>query len=174
MLCAIAAWVGPIVLINTGSNFYYLLAGLFFSLLFVCLFIVLLGIENLLQRLLIKTNLVFISGFIIGASPFLYLLARGDIQLDTFFQPYAGNALLNTSMIFLLIILLLAYNLLKNRNLWKALHETSLFFLLPVAFIFFGVHFIDTSEAEVIFGNVGLVYFLLINLIVRHGHVVRN
>jgi hypothetical protein len=166
-ICMMAAWLGPILLINARNNFYYLLGGLFFSILFLCLYLVILGIEKLLQRLLKKPKIVYIFGIIIGASPLLYLLLSGYIYLDTFLHPHIGIALLNLSVIFLLIILFFVYNLFKFRDMWRALHETSLFYLLPVAIIFIGFYFIDTSESEVIFGNIGLVYFSLINLMVR-------
>jgi hypothetical protein len=167
VICMMAAWLGPILLINARNNFYYLLGGLFFSLLFLCLYLVILGIENLLQRLLKNPKLVFIFGNVLGASPLFYLLLSGYIYLDTFFQPYVGIALLNLSIIFLLIILVLVYNFFKYRYIWRALYETSLFYLLPVAFLFIGFYFLETSELEVIFGNIGLVYFFLINLFVR-------
>lgn len=167
LFCTIASWLGPIVLINSKSNFNYLLAGLFFSLVFVCIYHFILGIEKLLLVLTRKPKLTYSTGFIVGVTPVLLLLASGYIYMDTFFRPIKGIALLNVSIICLLIILLFVYNYFQYRNIGRVLFETSLFFLLPIALIYLGFIFLDTSESEVIFGNVGLVYFFLISLVVR-------
>ncbi len=167
IICMIAAWMGPIVIIHAESKFFYLLTGLFSAMIFLCMYQLILGMDKMLQLLFKKTNSYYTIGILIGIIPIIILLASGYIYLETMFNVNEGIALLNISIILILILLLTAYNFIQHKHLLRALYETSLLFLLPVAIIFLSFKIISNSESEVIFGNVGILYFLLIGLLVR-------
>ncbi|WP_166243062.1 hypothetical protein [Paenibacillus turpanensis] len=168
-ICSAAAWLGPMLFIRTEPNYLYLLAGLFLSFIFVLIYTLILEMEKLLQRFCNSLRVMYGIGFVTGAAPITYLIASGYINLDFayFFAVNRGIALLNPIFIFLLMLFLFVYHLIRLKDVFRAIYETSLFYALPVASLFVGFYFFSTGESEVLFGNVGLLYFLLAGILLR-------
>lgn len=165
-LCTLAAWIVPMILINARSNLNYLLTGFVFASVFYCVYLLICGMERLLET--ISTHHYrYTAGMIIGAAPITILMVTRSIYLESFFVFNRGIALLNPMIICLLTLILLVIHFVWMKKWVGALYNVALYYLLPLAFVYVGFAFIDTSEGEVIFGNVGLMYFFLIGIMIR-------
>ncbi len=172
VFCVIGATFGPILFINANFKYSFFINGLLFSIASLLLYYVIFVVNKYFLTNITK-NFKYLSAIILGITPLVgFYLYWFDIKDLLWYSASMGLA--NFSVIFILSMIILIVRKNQGESTKNNVYIVGIFYLFPITILFLLSYFFSNEESKVLLVNVGILYFLLKNLVVKKVDIVHN
>lgn len=168
-ICVLAAVIGPYILINAKFSFGFLYGGLVYSVLCLGIYYLVEMIDNSLFRHISNDSLRLRFGILLGYLPFVFLILYlyGN-NYSAFFKITAIQSLFNLPVLFLFLVILLAYLKYTGSPIKWAIRKIGMYYFFPLFIVLLLIPLIPNSEGKVVLVNLAVIFFfaklILLNL----------